>query len=162
MLLSTRVASIRHSRDHGFSTRVSVVIYVSSAGRLFVRKRIANGRSSRGKDIAPGEGRGSASVGAHTPYGGAHRNRTMSMDCRGGLIGLIGQGPAPAAFVIQITAMFEETANHCYAFVIWKWGHDHALDRNLRFRLLELYARHHRGPYQPARDPSHGTGGIDA
>jgi len=69
----------------GFSTQVSVIIYVSSAGRLFFRKRIANGHFSRGKDIAPGEGRGSASFQGNrligvVPFEAGARQVTVTFD----------------------------------------------------------------------------------
>ncbi|HLZ05251.1 MAG TPA: hypothetical protein VKR55_24270 [Bradyrhizobium sp.] len=84
----------------GFSTQVSVIIYVSSAGRLFFRKRIANGRYSRGKDIAPGEGRGTASF---------QGNR------------LIGVVPFEAG-ARQVTVTFDPSFSSCTASVIE--GHD--------------------------------------
>jgi hypothetical protein len=45
----------------GVSTQVSRIIYVSSAGRLFVRLRASNRGGSRGGDFGPGEGGGSFS-----------------------------------------------------------------------------------------------------
>lgn len=70
---------------HGFSTQVSVIIYVSSAGRLFFRKRIANSYHSSGKDIAPGEGRGSASFQGNrligvVPFEAGARQITVTFD----------------------------------------------------------------------------------
>ncbi|HKU04486.1 MAG TPA: hypothetical protein VJR30_00335 [Bradyrhizobium sp.] len=71
---------------HSFNTQVSRIIYVSSAGRLFMRHRAANSRgNSRGGDFAPGEGGGSFSfqgsrlVGV-LPYGTGARQITVTFD----------------------------------------------------------------------------------
>jgi hypothetical protein len=82
---ATGEAKDSDGRTHGFSTQISVMIYVSRAGRLFFRKRIVNGRYSRGKDIAPGEGRGSASFQGNRligvmPFETGARQMTVTFD----------------------------------------------------------------------------------
>jgi hypothetical protein len=72
-------------REHGFSARLSRIIYVSSSGRLFVRCRTAAGKFSRGADVAPGEGhanfsfQGSRLVGI-VPFVEGARQVTVTFD----------------------------------------------------------------------------------
>ena len=58
---ATGVARLPQGGQRGFSTQVTHIIYVSDAGRLFLRYRASNRRGSMGGDVAPGEGRGSFS-----------------------------------------------------------------------------------------------------
>lgn len=58
---ATGVARLPQGAQRGFSTQVSHVVYVSTAGRLFVRWRAANPRGSTGGDVEPGAGRASFS-----------------------------------------------------------------------------------------------------
>ena len=52
---ATGEAKDPEGKVHNFNTQVSRIIYVSSAGRLFMRHRASNGKMSRGRDFAPGE-----------------------------------------------------------------------------------------------------------
>jgi hypothetical protein len=56
---STGMAKAPDGQSRGFTTQVSRMIYVSSAGRLFMRHRATNRGGSRGGDFAPGGGGGS-------------------------------------------------------------------------------------------------------
>lgn len=47
--------------QRGFSTQVAGIVYVSSAGRVFLRTRISNRGGSRGSDVAPSETKGRVS-----------------------------------------------------------------------------------------------------
>ena len=58
---ATGIARLPQGGQTGFSTKVTNIIYVSDAGRLFLRYRASNRRGSMGGDVAPGEGRGSFS-----------------------------------------------------------------------------------------------------
>ena len=58
---ATGVAKLPQGGQRNFSTQVTHIIYVSDAGRLFMRFRASNQRGSMGGDVAPGEGRGSFS-----------------------------------------------------------------------------------------------------
>lgn len=70
---------------HSFNTQVSRIIYVSSAGRLFMRHRAANRGHSRGGDFGPGEGRGNFSFEGNRlvgvlPYETGARQITVTFD----------------------------------------------------------------------------------
>lgn len=58
---STGQAKSADGQSKGYTTQVTRIIYVSSAGRLFMRHRASNPRGSRGGDFAPGGGGGSFS-----------------------------------------------------------------------------------------------------
>jgi hypothetical protein len=72
----------------GFSTQVSRIIYVSSAGRLFMRHRATQGANSRGGDFDPNDARagkgnfsfqGDRLVGV-IPYDAGARQITVTFD----------------------------------------------------------------------------------
>jgi len=73
-------------RQFNYNTQVSRIIYVSSAGRLFMRHRATNPRGqSRGGDFGPGEGGGSFSFQGNRlvgvlPYGTGARQITVAFD----------------------------------------------------------------------------------
>lgn len=56
---TTGMAKAPDGQSKGFTTRVSRIIYVSSAGRLFSRFRATNRGGDRSGEIAPGQGQGS-------------------------------------------------------------------------------------------------------
>jgi hypothetical protein len=83
---ATGQAKSPEGQVQNFNTQVSRIIYVSSAGRLFMRHRAANTKGqSRGGDFGPGEGGGSFSfqggrlVGV-LPYGTGARQITVTFD----------------------------------------------------------------------------------
>jgi hypothetical protein len=84
----------------GFSTQVSRIIYVSSAGRLFMRQRASEGRHSRGGDFGPGDTQ--AGKGGSFSFQG---NR---------LVGVIPYGTGAR----QISVTFDSSFSSCTASVI--------------------------------------------
>ena len=80
----------------GFSTKVTRIIYVSSAGRLFMRFQASNRGGTMGGDIAPGEGKGNISF---------QGNR------------LVGVAPF-ATGARQLTVTFDSSFSSCTASVI--------------------------------------------
>ena len=84
----------------GFSTQVSRIIYVSSAGRLFMRARASAGRHSRGGDFDPGDAQ--AGKGGSFSFQG---NR---------LVGVIPYGTGAR----QISVTFDSSFSSCTASVI--------------------------------------------
>src|SRR5258708_5722960 len=86
-------------QTRGFSTSVSRIIYVSSAGRLFMRHVATNRRASRGGDFAPGDAR---------PGGGSFRFQGNQ------LIGVIPY----AMGARQITVSFDAGFSSCTVSII--------------------------------------------
>jgi len=85
---ATGMAKSPEGQSKGFSTSVTRVVYVSSAGRLFMRHTASNGRASRGGDFDPNDARqgkgsfhfeGSKLVGV-IPYGTGARKITATFD----------------------------------------------------------------------------------
>ena len=58
---TTGMAKSPDGQSKGFTTKLSRIIYVSSAGRLFSRYRATNRGGDRSGEIAPGQGKGSFS-----------------------------------------------------------------------------------------------------
>jgi hypothetical protein len=58
---ATGIAKSPEGVQRGFSTQVAGIVYVSSAGRVFLRTRITNRGGSRGSDAGPGETKGRVS-----------------------------------------------------------------------------------------------------
>lgn len=56
---ATGMAKGPDGQSKGFTTKISRIIYVSSAGRLFSRFRATNRGGDRSGEIAPGQGKGS-------------------------------------------------------------------------------------------------------
>ena len=82
---ATGQAKSPEGQTKGFNTQVSRIIYVSSAGRLFMRHRASNRGGSRGGDFGPGEGGGSFSFQGNRlvgvlPYGTGARQITITFD----------------------------------------------------------------------------------
>lgn len=85
---ATGNAKTADGQTRGFSTAVSRIIYVSSAGRLFMRHVATNGRATRGGDFAPDdarEGRGSFHFEGNKlvgviPYAAGARQITVTFD----------------------------------------------------------------------------------
>jgi len=83
---ATGIAKSPEGVQKGFNTHVSRIIYVSSAGRLFMRHRATNPRGqSRGGDFGPGDGGGSFSFQGNRlvgvlPYGTGARQITVTFD----------------------------------------------------------------------------------
>jgi hypothetical protein len=114
---ATGVAKLPQGGQTGFSTQVTHIIYVSDAGRLFMRFRASNRRGSMGGDAAPGEGRGSFSFQANrlvgvVPFATGARQLTITFDpgfssCRASVIeghsGGVIQRRAPDGRVYEIT-----------------------------------------------------------
>lgn len=82
---TTGMAKAPDGKSHGFTTKVSRIIYVSSAGRLFSRFRATNRGGDRSGEIAPGQGKGNFSfqgdklVGV-VPYEVGARQVTITFD----------------------------------------------------------------------------------
>ena len=82
---ATGVGKSPEGVQRGFNTQVSRIIYVSSAGRLFIRHRASLRGNTRGGDTAPGEGNGSFSfqgnrlVGVQS-FGTGARQYTVTFD----------------------------------------------------------------------------------
>jgi hypothetical protein len=85
---TTGNAKSADGQTRGFSTSVSRIIYVSSAGRLFMRHAATSGRASRGGDFAPDDprsGKGSFHFAGNKligviPYSMGARQITVSFD----------------------------------------------------------------------------------
>lgn len=92
----TGVARLPQGAQRGFSTQVSHVIYVSTAGRLFMRWRASNRRGSSGGDVDPG------AAGGNFSFQGAR------------LVGVLPFGIGAR----QITVTFNPSFSGCNASVI--------------------------------------------
>jgi hypothetical protein len=85
---ATGIAKSPEGVQRGFNTQVSRIIYISSAGRLFMRHRASSRGGSRGGDFAPGEGGGSFSFQGNRlvgvlPYAAGARQITITFDPSG-------------------------------------------------------------------------------
>jgi hypothetical protein len=94
----TGVAKLPQGAQRGFSTQVSHVIYVSTAGRLFMRWRASNSRGSSGGDV--------------DPYPGAARGNFGFQGAR--MVGVVPFGTGAR----QITVTFNPSFSGCNASVI--------------------------------------------
>jgi hypothetical protein len=82
---ATGQAKSPEGQVQNFNTQVSRIVYVSSAGRLFMRHRASSHGNSRGGDFGPGEGGGSFSFQGNRlvgvlPYGTGARQITVTFD----------------------------------------------------------------------------------
>ena len=114
---ATGVARLPQGGQTGFSTEVTHIIYVSDAGRLFMRFRASNRRGSMSGDAAPGEGKGVFSFQGNRlvgvmPFATGARQLTITFDpgfsrCTASVIeghsGGVIQRRAPDGRVYEIT-----------------------------------------------------------
>ena len=114
---ATGVDRLPQGGQAGFRTQVPHIIYVSDAGRLFMRFRASNRRGSMGGDAAPGEGRSSFSFEGNrlvgvVPFATGARQLTITFDpgfsrCTASVIeghsGGVIQRRAPDGRVYEIT-----------------------------------------------------------
>ena len=125
---ATGEAKSPEGKVHNFNTQVSRIIYVSSAGRLFMRHRASNGKTSRGGDFEPGtEARGAGSfsfqgnrlVGV-IPYQAGARQITVTFDsgfssCTASIIeghsGGVIRRKGPNGMMYEITSGTTSTPN---------------------------------------------------
>lgn len=97
--VSSGMMTTSTGQQKGFNTSVSRVVYVSSAGRLFMKHTASNGRAQRGGEFDPSDSRSGA--------GNFHFEGQR-------LVGVI----AYASGARQITATFDPSFSSCTASII--------------------------------------------